>query len=71
MSSVLTPFDPRLPALIEVMIPNKIPRGGSALSLPLWALAALGAAGVLLFAACLHYGDLWEERLLRRFRQHI
>lgn len=45
--------------------------GGSALSLPLWALAALGAAGVLLFAACLRYGDLWEERLLRRFRQHI
>lgn len=45
--------------------------GGSALRLPLWALAAAGAAGLLLFAACLRYGDVWEDRLLRRIRQQF
>ena len=45
--------------------------GGNALTLPLWAMVAVGAAGILLFAACLRWGDVWEEGLLRRFRQHI
>ena len=42
-------------------------RGGSALSLPLWAMLLLGAGGLALFLIVLKYGDKWEAALLARF----
>ena len=41
--------------------------GGSALSLPLWAMLLLGAGGLALFLIVLKYGDKWEAALLARF----
>jgi len=43
--------------------------GGSVIRIPLWAMALLGAGGVLVFLLVLKYGDQWEEALLRRFRK--
>ena len=43
--------------------------GGSTLSLPLWAVALLAAAGIGVFLVCMKYGDKWEEALLERFRK--
>ena len=43
--------------------------GGSTLSLPLWAMALLAAAGIGVFLVCMKYGDKWEEALLERFRK--
>ena len=43
--------------------------GGSAFTLPLWAMALIGVAGVALFAVCLKYGDRWEEALFERFKK--
>ena len=40
--------------------------GGSTLSLPWWAMAALGLAGVLLFLLGMKYGSRVEEAILRR-----
>lgn len=42
--------------------------GGSSLNIPLWALAAIGVAGVGVFALGMKYGDRMEQRLLRRLR---
>ena len=41
--------------------------GGSALSLPLWAMLLLGAGALALFLIVLKYGDKWEAALLARF----
>ncbi len=41
--------------------------GGSALDIPLWAMIALGAAGMALFVLALVYGDRIEDRLLKKF----
>ena len=43
--------------------------GGSALSLPPWAMVLLAAAGIAVFLVCMKYGDKWEEKLLERFRK--
>ena len=43
--------------------------GGSALSLPPWAMILLAAAGIAVFLICLKYGDRWEAKLLERFRK--
>lgn len=43
--------------------------GGSAITLPLWAMIALGAAGVAAFVLALVYGDRIEQRLLARFKK--
>lgn len=43
--------------------------GGSALSIPLWAMVLLGLAGLALFLVGMKYGDRWEEALLKRFRR--
>lgn len=43
--------------------------GGSAITLPLWAMIALGAAGVAVFVLALLYGDRIEQRLLERFKK--
>lgn len=40
--------------------------GGNALSLPLWALALLCAAGVAVFLAAMKYGDRWEDAVLKK-----
>lgn len=40
--------------------------GGSVLTLPLWGMALLGLAGLLLFAVGMKYGDRLEEAILRR-----
>ena len=43
--------------------------GGSALSIPLWAIAPLALMGAVLFLVCLKYGDRWEAHLLARFKK--
>lgn len=43
--------------------------GGSALSIPPWAMVLLVLAGAAVFLVCLKYGDRWEEKLLERFRR--
>lgn len=43
--------------------------GGSALSLPPWAMVLLAAVGIAVFLVCLKYGDKWESWLLERFRK--
>ncbi|BDF70811.1 TVP38/TMEM64 family protein [Oscillospiraceae bacterium] len=43
--------------------------GGSAISIPLWGMAAIGAVGLALFLVCLRYGDRWEQALLNRFQK--
>ena len=43
--------------------------GGSVLTIPVWAMLLLGAAGVAVFAVCLKYGDRWEAALLERFKR--
>ena len=43
--------------------------GGSVISIPLWGMALLGAAGVAVFLVCLKYGDKWEAALFERFRK--
>lgn len=43
--------------------------GGSALSIPLWAMALLAVAGIAVFLVCLKYGDRWETWLLERWKK--
>ena len=43
--------------------------GGSAISLPLWAMILLGAAGIAVFVLAMIYGDRIEQRLLDRFKK--
>ena len=43
--------------------------GGSVISIPLWAMALIGVLGIALFVVCLRYGDVWEEKLLERFKK--
>lgn len=43
--------------------------GGSVISIPLWAMALIGVAGLALFLVFMKYGDSWEARLLERFKQ--
>lgn len=43
--------------------------GGSALEFPLWAMIALGAAGVAIFVLAMIYGDRIEEKLVEKFRR--
>lgn len=43
--------------------------GGSALEFPLWAMIALGAAGVAVFVLAMIYGDRIEEKLVEKFRR--
>ncbi len=43
--------------------------GGSALSLPLWVLALLCAAGIAVFLAAMKYGDRWEAAILQRLNK--
>ncbi len=43
--------------------------GGSALRLPLWAMIALGGAGVAVFLLAMVYGDRIEEALVEKFRR--
>ena len=43
--------------------------GGSALTIPPWAMALLALAGLALFLVGMKYGDRWEEALLKRFRR--
>lgn len=42
--------------------------GGASLSLPLWAMALLGAGGLALFLLGMKYGDRLEAAILRRLR---
>ncbi|MCI8594373.1 MAG: TVP38/TMEM64 family protein [Oscillospiraceae bacterium] len=43
--------------------------GGSSLSLPLWLMVVLGAAGVCVFLLGLKYGDKVEKAILDRFKK--
>lgn len=43
--------------------------GGSALSIPPWAMGLLILGGVAVFLICLKYGDQWENKLLERFKK--
>ena len=43
--------------------------GGSVLSIPYWAMALLGVAGLAIFLICMKYGDRWEQKLLDRFKK--
>ena len=43
--------------------------GGSALSIPPWAMALLALAGIAVFLVGMKYGDYWERKLLERFRK--
>ena len=43
--------------------------GGQALSIPLWAMALLAAAGAAFFAICLKYGDRWEQALFEKLKK--
>ena len=43
--------------------------GGSALSIPLWAMIPLILAGGTVFVICLKYGDRWEAMLLEHFKK--
>ena len=42
--------------------------GGAALSLPIWAMAVIGAAGGALFILGMKYGERLRDRILERFR---
>ena len=41
----------------------------SVISIPLWAMALIGLAGLALFLVSMKYGDRWEARLLEKFKQ--
>ncbi|MCC8123151.1 MAG: VTT domain-containing protein [Oscillospiraceae bacterium] len=43
--------------------------GGSALSLPVWAMVVLGICGVALFVVCMKYADRLERKLLGWIRR--
>lgn len=43
--------------------------GSSVISIPLWAMALIGLAGLALFLVSMKYGDRWEARLLEKFKQ--
>ncbi|MEQ2454980.1 TVP38/TMEM64 family protein [Flavonifractor hominis] len=43
--------------------------GGATISIPVWAMIPLGAAGILIFLLGLKYGDRLEQALLERFRK--
>lgn len=43
--------------------------GGSALSIPAWAVPPLLLAGGAVFLVCLKYGDRWEAKLLERLKR--
>ena len=43
--------------------------GGSALSIPLWAMVLLAVGGIAVFLVCLKYGDRWENWLLERLKK--
>ena len=42
--------------------------GGAALSLPIWAMAVIGAAGGALFILGMKYGERLRDRILERLR---
>lgn len=44
--------------------------GGSSLEIPTWGLAVLGAAGILLFAAGLKYGERIEHWIMLKLMRH-
>lgn len=43
--------------------------GGSALQIPLWGMALLGLAGLLVFWAAMKYGDAFEEKIIDKLRR--
>ena len=43
--------------------------GSSTLSIPLWGMVLLGAAGLLIFLLMMKYGDKLESALLRHFQK--
>ena len=43
--------------------------GGSVISIPLWAMALIGLAGLALFLVSMKYGDRWEARLLEQLKR--
>lgn len=43
--------------------------GGSALSLPLWAMILLGALGAAVFVLAMIYGDRIEQKLVEKFKR--
>ena len=43
--------------------------GSSVISIPLWAMALIGLTGLALFLVLMKYGDMWEARLLEKFKQ--
>lgn len=43
--------------------------GSSVISIPLWAMALIGLTGLALFLVLMKYGDVWEARLLEKFKQ--
>lgn len=43
--------------------------GGSVLHIPLWAMALLGAGGILLFALVMKYGDKFEAAIMERLKR--
>lgn len=43
--------------------------GSSVISIPIWAMALIGLAGLALFLVSMKYGDRWEARLLEKFKQ--
>lgn len=43
--------------------------GGSALSIPPWAMVLLAMAGIAVFLIGMKYGDRWERKLLERFQK--
>ena len=44
--------------------------GGSSLSIPLWALALLGAVGLTVFVLGMKYGDRAQQWVLRRLERY-
>lgn len=43
--------------------------GSAAVSIPIWGMVLLGIAGVAVFLVGLKYGDVWEQKLLNRFKR--
>ena len=43
--------------------------GSSTLSIPLWGMALLGAAGLVLFLLAMKYGDRVETAILERLKK--
>lgn len=43
--------------------------GGSALTIPVWAMPLLAAVGIAVFVVCMKYGDRWEAALFERFKK--